>query len=259
MAELMKILLSNDDGVFARGLNELYVELRKLGTVKVFAPLEEMSATGHSLSLHRPLRIHPIKKDFFGVNGSPADCIYLGMHEAFKGGPDIVVSGINRGGNLGQDIFYSGTVSAAREACSKGIPSFAVSLNIEFGSKNPDSKNHYPTAAKMAKTIIQSFVKKKLPNNTLLNINVPNLPLKKVKGVRPTQQGLQNYDLAVIERKDHRGKSYYWVDRRNTGHHPDPLTDCDVTRSGFVSITPMKLDSTDFTYLDQMDSRLLTE
>jgi 5'-nucleotidase len=126
----MKILLSNDDGVHAPGLRILYEELKKLGTVKVVAPMEEMSTTGHSLTLSRPLRLTEIDKDFYGVNGSPADCISMGVRHVLKSLPDIVVSGVNHGANLGQDIYYSGTVSAAREACIMGIPAYAVSLCI---------------------------------------------------------------------------------------------------------------------------------
>src|SRR5271168_702214 len=128
----MRILVSNDDGVHAEGIKVLAKELTRLGDVWVVAPLEERSTTGHSLTIHKPLRLIPMQPRFFGVSGSPADCVYLGIRQVIKGVPDLVVSGINRGANLGQDVYYSGTVSAAREACILGIRSLAVSLAVNF-------------------------------------------------------------------------------------------------------------------------------
>src|SRR3954469_18043001 len=128
----MRILLSNDDGIHAPGIIAMYRELKKLGKVWVVAPLEERSTNGHSLTIHKPLRLLSTGSGFYGVSGSPADCIYLGIKQVMKETPDLVVSGINRGANLGQDVYYSGTVSAAREACILGIPSMAVSLSVDF-------------------------------------------------------------------------------------------------------------------------------
>lgn len=249
----MKILLSNDDGVHAAGLKILYDELKKLGTVKVVAPLEEKSTTGHSLTLHKPLRIIPMaNKDFFGVNGSPADCIYLGLKEVMSSAPDIVVSGINRGANLGQDVYYSGTVSAAREACILGIPSFAVSLDVDFKNRKPESKLNFKTAAKMAVKIIKEYQKKKFPKYTLLNINVPDTPMAKIKGVVPARQGFRHYSGAVVKRVDHRGKDYYWVGGQYHGFEKEQDTDCAKVDEGFVTITPLKLDVTDMAFLEEM-------
>ena len=251
----MRILLSNDDGVHAPGLKILYDELKKLGTVKVVAPLEEKSTTGHSLTLHKPLRLIQIDKDFFGVSGSPADCINMGVKQVFKATPDIIVSGINRGANLGQDIYYSGTVSAAREACIMGIPSYAVSLDVDFKSKKVEKKLHYLTAAKMLVKVIQEFQKKKFPKYTLMNINVPDLPLNKIKGMRPARQGFRHYSGSVLKRTDHRGKDYFWVGGQYHGYEPEPDTDCDVVSKGYVSITPLKLDVTDMAFLEEMKRR----
>lgn len=253
----MRILLSNDDGVHAPGLKILYDELKKLGTVKVVAPLEEKSTTGHSLTLHKPLRLIPITKDFYGVNGSPADCIFLGLRQIMKSPPDIVVSGINRGANLGQDIYYSGTVSAAREACMLGIPSYAVSLNVAFKSPKGEAKLHYATAAKMLVKIIKEYQKKKFPKYTLLNVNVPDVPMSKIKGVVPARQGFRHYSGSVIKRVDHRGKDYFWVGGQYSGFAPEPDTDCAKVDQGYVSITPLKLDATDMAYLEEM--KRLTE
>jgi 5'-nucleotidase len=248
----MKILLSNDDGVHAPGLRVLYEELKKLGTVKVVAPLEEKSTMGHALTLHKPLRLMQMDKDFYGVSGSPADCVYIGMKQVLKGAPDIVVSGINRGANLGQDVYYSGTVSAAREGCMLGIPSYAVSLDVDFKGRKPETKLHYETAAKMAVKIIREYQKRTLPKFTLLNINVPDLPLKKIKGIIPARQGFRYYSSAVLKRTDHRGKDYFWVGGQYHGFEPEADTDCAMVHKGFVSLTPLKLDVTDMAYLDEM-------
>src|SRR3989344_9047884 len=139
MGVMMRILLSNDDGVHAPGLRAMYRELAKLGHVEVVAPLEEKSTTGHSLTIHKPLRIIKTPSGFYGVNGSPADCVYMGIREIMKTMPDLVVSGINRGANLGQDVYYSGTVSAAREACILGLPAIAVSVNLDHRKQKEDN------------------------------------------------------------------------------------------------------------------------
>jgi 5'-nucleotidase len=249
---MMRILLSNDDGVHAPGLKILYEELKKLGTVKVVAPMEEMSTTGHSLTLHKPLRLLQIEKDFYGVTGSPADCIYLGLRHVLKQPPDIIVSGINRGANLGQDVYYSGTVSAAREGCILGIPAYAVSLNVDHQSRKIESKLHYQTAAKMAVKVIQQFQAVGLPKYTLMNINVPDLPMNRIKGIMPTRQGFRHYSSAVVKRVDHRGKDYFWVGGQYQGFAKDAGTDCSVVDQGYVALTPLKLDVTDMSFLEEM-------
>ena len=250
---MMNILLSNDDGVHAPGLRILYEELKKLGKVKVVAPLEEMSTTGHSLTLSKPLRLVEIDKDFYGVSGSPADCVYMGVKQVMKQLPDLVVSGINRGANLGQDVYYSGTVSAAREGCILGIPSYAVSLDVDFKSKKPESKLHYASAAKMALKIIRDYEKKKFPKYTVMNINVPDLPLNRIKGIVPARQGFRHYSSAVLKRTDHRGKDYFWVGGQYHGFEPESDTDCARVSQGYVAVTPLKLDVTDLAYLEEMN------
>ncbi len=248
----MKILLSNDDGVHAPGLRILYDELKKLGQVKVVAPLEEMSTTGHSLTISRPLRLLEIDKDFYGVSGSPADCVSMGVRHVFKSMPDIVVSGVNRGANLGQDVYYSGTVSAAREGCILGLPAYAVSLDVDFKGRKAEAKLHYATAAKMAVKIIRDYHKKGFPKYTVLNINVPDLPLNKIKGIVPARQGFRHYSGAVLKRTDHRGKDYFWVGGQYHGFEPESDTDCAMVSKGFVAITPLKLDVTDMAFLEEM-------
>lgn len=241
----MRILLSNDDGVHAAGLRALQKELKKLGDVWVVAPLEEKSTTGHSLTIHKPLRLIPMGHQFFGVSGSPADCVYLGIRQVMKGMPDLVVSGINRGANLGQDVYYSGTVSAAREACILGIRSMAVSLAVDFAKAKTEDELHYETAAKLAVRVLRATQKVDLPLHTLLNLNVPDLPFSRVKGVEYTRQGFRFYSGSILRRKDHRGKDYYWVGGQYKGFRQEEGTDCHAVESGYASLTPLKLDSTD--------------
>jgi 5'-nucleotidase len=248
----MKFLISNDDSVHARGIKVLTKELRKLGKAVVVAPMEEKSTTGHSLTLHKPLRCLKIEKDFYAVTGSPADCICVGLKEVLKSEPDFVVSGINRGANLGQDVYYSGTVSAAREACFWGIPAIAVSLAIEFNSKLKEDQIHYLTAAKVVSRLIQSFKGLKFPKHTLLNVNVPDLPYQKLKGIQWTRQGFRFYSGDLIKRRDHRGRDYFWVGGQYKGFHNVEGTDCYAVEKGFVSITPLALDSTHYEFIEQV-------
>lgn len=249
----MRILVTNDDGVYAEGIKFLRDALEKLGEVVVVAPLEEKSTTGHSLTIHKPLRIVPIAPGVFGVNGSPADCVYLGMREIFKA-PDLVVSGINRGANLGQDVYYSGTVSGAREASIYGIPSMAVSLGVNF--KKPNPSLHYETAAKVALEVARGIKWDAVPRHTLLNLNVPDVPMKKMRGVELTHQGFQHYAGKVLKRRDHRGKNYYWVGGEYKGFKKDLGSDCYALDAGFSSLTPMKLDCTDVEFLSQFSESL---
>jgi 5'-nucleotidase len=250
----MRILLSNDDGVHAPGLKILQKELKKFGDVWVVAPLEEMSTTGHSLTLHKPLRMIPMGDRFYGVSGSPADCVYLGIRQVLKGMPDLVVSGINRGANLGQDVYYSGTVSAAREACILGLPAMAVSLAVDFNSKIDESRLHFETAAKVALKVARQMMKLELPKHTLLNLNVPDRPLKRVKGIRFARQGFRFYSGSILRRKDHRGKDYYWVGGQYRGFRREDGTDCTAIEDGYASLTPLKLDSTDLQCLAEFES-----
>jgi 5'-nucleotidase len=249
---MMRILLSNDDGIHAPGLRFLYKELKKLGRVWVVAPLEEKSTTGHSLTLHKPLRIIPIDQDFYGVSGSPADCVYLGIRQLMKGLPDLVVSGPNRGANLGQDVYYSGTVSAAREACILGVPAIAVSLAINYSLNKRESEHHYASAAKTTVSLLKKLLKFPhlgVPRHTLLNLNVPDLPLARVKGVKLARQGFRKYSGSILQRKDHRGRDYFWVGGTYQGFRKEDDADCSIVDSGYASLTPIKLDTTDLVSL----------
>jgi 5'-nucleotidase len=248
----MRILLSNDDGVHAPGLKVLQKELQKLGDVWVVAPLEEKSTNGHSLTLHKPLRLIEMGKRFYGVSGSPADCVYLGIREVMGGMPDLVISGPNRGANLGQDVYYSGTVSAAREACILGLRAIAVSLAIDFTKGKAESKMHYDTAAKATVRLIRELKGVDLPAHTLLNFNVPDLPLARVKGIRLVRQGFRYYSGGILRRKDHRGRDYFWVGGQYQGYRKEEGTDCSAVAAGFASLTPLKLDSTDNGFLNAL-------
>ena len=223
----------------------MFARLKKLGDVTVVAPLEEKSTTGHSLTIHKPLRMIQMAPHVWGVSGSPADCVYLSMKELFKAKPDLVISGINRGANLGQDVYYSGTVSAAREAAIMGIPSIAVSLAINFRQPPSESEAHYDSAARILLGVLKKVQKAAIPKHTLLNLNVPDLPFTKVKGVRLARQGFRYYSGTILKRKDHRGRDYFWLGGHYKGFHDDQGTDCAVVASGFAWITPLKLDATD--------------
>jgi len=257
---MLRILVSNDDSVHAPGIHVLAKELKKLGSVTVVAPLEEKSTTGHSLTIHKPLRILQLDHlgpHVYGVSGSPADCVYLGVRQILGGKlPDLIVSGINRGANLGQDVYYSGTVSAAREGCILGIPSIAVSLDVEFARALPEKSLHYATAAKMCVQVIRSMLLKQgkvqIPHHTLLNLNVPDLKLNEVRGVHLARQGFRYYTGHVLQRRDHRGKDYYWLGGSYEGFREDLGSDCHTVADGYASITPLKLDSTDFEYLSEL-------
>ncbi len=242
---MMRILLSNDDGVHALGLRAIYQALKKLGKVWVVAPLEEKSTTGHSLTIHKPLRLIQMEPNFYGVSGSPADCVYLGIRQVMGEMPDMVVSGINRGANLGQDVYYSGTVSAAREACILGIPSMAVSLAVDFKKAQLERELHYASAASMAVKVIRSLKDNHIPKHTLLNLNVPDRPMSQIKGLKLARQGFRFYSGSILRRKDHRGKDYFWVGGQYQGFQNDEGTDCSIVDSGYASLTPLKLDSTD--------------
>ncbi len=244
----MRILLCNDDGIQAHGLWVLYKILKNLGTVIVVAPTEEKSTTGHSLTLHKPLRViqYPrLGKNFYGVTGSPADCVNLGVRELMKQKPDWIVSGINRGANLGQDVYYSGTVSAAREAAMMGFRAMAISLVVDFKKPKPETELHFETAAKLSRKLVQQFNDVKLPYGTVLNLNVPDVREKDVKGLRLAFQGFRHYSGGIWKRRDHRGKDYFWVGGTYSGFKNEKGTDCYDTNRGYATLTPLEMDCTD--------------
>ena len=251
----MQILISNDDGVHADGITKLAdVIRRKYKDVIVVAPLEEKSTTGHSLTLHKPLRIIEIAHNVYGVNGSPADCVYVATKKILKHKPDLVISGINRGSNMGQDVYYSGTVSAAREACIMDIPSIAVSLSADSKTTlRAIKKYHFESAAQYTVKLIERMKDLPLPRHTLMNLNVPNLPMNQIKGFKAAKQGFRYYGGKIIERIDHRGEPYFWIGGKYQGFKKEPETDCDVVDQRYASLTPLKLDSTDYSFMRELE------
>lgn len=242
----MRILISNDDGIESPGILKLAQGLRASGLdVTVVCPHRERSTTSHSLTLHKPLRVFEVEKQTFAVTGSPADCVYFATRFLLKSNkPDLVVSGVNRGANLGHDIFYSGTVAAAREAALFGIPAIAMSLALNL--KEPGSTPYWETAVDFATTLVPWFARKKFPPTHVLNVNIPNLPASEIKGIRVSRQGRRVYTDVVTEGIDPRGKKYYWVGGPYSGFDQIPDSDCVHVDQGFISLVPLKTDTTDY-------------
>lgn len=234
----MRILLANDDGVFAPGIRSLYKELSPHFPTTIIAPLEERSTTGHSLSLDKPLRLEQLEDNIYGCSGFPGDCVLMGLGHLMKGNrPDVVVSGINRGANLGQDLYYSGTVAAAREAAFHNVPAIAVSLSFE--SLNNDHRYH--TAAAFIRRCLEAGMHKLCAPMTLLNINVPNRELKDIKGCKFTEVGFRRYSEEIHARMDTRGRDYFWIAGIYQGFSENPNSDCAAVDEGYIAITPHNL------------------
>jgi 5'-nucleotidase len=240
------ILVTNDDGIHSPGILTLAEALTVLGQVVVVAPDRERSAVGHALTLHSPLRSEEIRPGFFSVDGTPTDCVNLGIHGLLPRRPDLVVSGINRGGNLGDDITYSGTVSAAMEATLMGVPAFAISLEAR-SFQMADFAQAGRCAAHLASLVLQHG----LPTDTFLNVNVPaGVPT----GFRLTRQGKRRYGEVVVEKIDPRGRKYYWIGGGELGFQEVEGTDSHAVQAGLVSITPLHLDLTNYRSFDALSS-----
>jgi 5'-nucleotidase len=234
----MRILLANDDGVTAPGIRSLYKELSPVYATTIIAPLEERSTTGHSLSLDKPLRLEKLEANIYGCTGFPGDCVLMGLGHVMKGNrPDVVISGINRGANLGQDLYYSGTVAAAREAAFHKVPSIAVSL--AFNSVTEEHR--YDEAAKFIRMCLEEGLHQYCPPLTLLNVNVPNLALSEIKGCKLTEVGFRNYSEEIHARTDIRGREYYWIAGIYEGFHENHQSDCQAVKDGHIAITPHSL------------------
>ncbi len=232
------ILISNDDGVYSEGLRVLARRLKQIGRVVIVAPDQERSAASHALTLHRPLRVKKISQDVYAVDGTPTDCINLGINEILKQRPDIIISGINHGGNLGDDIHYSGTVSAALEGGIMGVPSIAISVVAR-------ERFRFEAAAEFAVKLVKKLLGDELPCGIILNVNVPNLPASQIKGYKITSQGKRNYGNIIVEKMDPRGKKYYWIGGDEAGFEDIPETDCNAVAEGKISITPLRVNMTD--------------
>jgi len=229
-------LVSNDDGVHAPGINVLAQSLRKHGRVMVVAPHLERSAMSSALTLGLPVIVQKVAEDVYGIEGTPADCMMLATQKLVDRQPDWVVSGINRGGNLGTDTIYSGTVGAAIEGCLCGIPSMAVSVE---GTE----PLHYETAAFVVDQLLQISELKTLAKGCVINVNVPNVPKDKLKGIRTATLGRRIYNGLVDERRDPRGRPYYWLGVGAKGYEPmRGESDCEVILHGFATVTALKPD-----------------
>lgn len=234
----MLILVTNDDGIHSPGIAVLAESLKPLGKVVIVAPDRERSAVGHSLTLHSPLRAEELEAGVFAVDGTPTDCVNLGIHGLLESRPDLVVSGINRGGNLGDDITYSGTVSAAMEATLMGVPAFAVSQEgHRFQAED------FANAGTIARDLARKILHRGMPADSLLNVNVPP---GEPRGVCLTRQGKRRYGDLVVEKVDPRGRKYYWIGAGELGFEDVPGTDFHALAKGCVSVTPLHLDLTNY-------------
>lgn len=237
------ILLTNDDGYDAPGLVAVAGELREIGRTIICAPERDKSAVSQALTMDRPLRVRKVKDDLFTIDGTPTDCVTIGIGKVLAKVPDLVVSGINPGGNLGDDISYSGTVSAAIEGTMHGVCSIAISLAGE-------PPFCFDTAAQFAANLAKAVLAKGLPKDTLLNVNVPNIGPDDIKGVRFTRQGRRKYEGAIKETSDPWGRKHYWIGGGTPLWEKGNDTDADAVLSGLISVTPLHLDLTNYEALD---------
>jgi 5'-nucleotidase len=233
----MKILVSNDDGYLATGINVLTAALEAIADVVVVAPDRNRSAASNSLTLKNPLRVSEVAPNRFKVDGTPSDCVHLALTGFLDFEPDLVVSGINHGANLGDDTIYSGTVAAAMEGRFLGLPTIAVSL---VGNKLA----HFNTAAAVAVELVQKIERAPFPSDVILNLNVPNIPLSELKGVRATRLGFRHKSEQILKDTDPYGRPIYWVGPAGEGQDAGEGTDFFAIEQGFASVTPLKVDLT---------------
>ena len=244
------ILVTNDDGIFAPGIYALWEAMNEIGDVTVVAPDSEKSAVGHAITLTDPIRVQEMKGkngfSGFAVKGTPADCVKIAGRALMETPPDIVVSGINSGANIGSDIIYSGTVSAATEGTILGIPSVAFSLTSIKSGDMSASKT-------VAKNVVGKIISNGLPNGILLNVNVPNIPQDSIKGYKVTKQGNTVFKDSFEKREDPRGKFYYWMGGEST-KDADEETDSYAVHEGYISITPIHYQLTEKSFLKNLNS-----
>jgi 5'-nucleotidase len=232
---MVRILVTNDDGYRSAGIHALAGALAELGDVRIVAPTTEASAIGHALTLRRPLRLEAIDDRVFAVDGTPTDCVNLAVTHVFHGLPELVVSGINKGWNLGDDVTYSGTVAGALEGALLGIPSIGVSLRQTRGEYD------FRYAARAAAVMAEAILRRPLPGRTFLNINVPK---GEPKGYRVTVQAKRNHVTSVSVRQDPKGHPYYWIEEGQNDWEPHDRSDYQAVRDGYVSVTPLHPDLT---------------
>ena len=246
---MKKILVTNDDGVHSEGIHALAAALTALGEVIVVAPHIEASAIGHALTLRRPLRMEKLRDGIYEVDGTPTDCVNIAITQLYRIRPDLVVSGINKGYNLGDDVTYSGTVAGAMEGALLGIPSIAVSLQrtetFDFGP-----------SAQAAAAIATMVLERGLPSRTFININVPE---GTPRGMRATVQAKRNHVTVVAEREDPRGRPYYWIEEGQNDWEPHDRSDYQAVRDGYVSVTPLQPDLTAHDALVFVEEQLVAD
>lgn len=240
-----KILVTNDDGVRSEGIHALAEALARLGEIIVVAPHIEASAIGHALTLRRPLRMEQVNGDVYEVDGTPTDCVNIAISQLYSGLPDLVVSGINKGHNLGDDVTYSGTVAGAMEGALLGIPSIAVSLARTRGPYNFDH------AAAAAAIVAEGVLERGLPQRVFLNINVPE---GRPKGLRATVQAKRNHVTVVSEREDPRHRPYYWIEEGENAWEPHDQSDYQAVKDGYVSVTPLQPDLTAYDAMSAVEA-----
>ena len=241
----MKILLSNDDGVHAEGLACLHHYISRHHDVTVIAPDRNCSGASNALSLAHPLRVQTMKSGFMAVNGTPSDCVHIGLNGLLHEDPQLVVSGINHGPNLGDDVIYSGTVAAATEGRYMGLPAVAVSLASYQG-------DHFDTAAKVTADIIEHLSAHPLAPDQILNINVPDIPYDQLQGIKVTRQGRRHRAESMVKDKDPRGHNIYWYGAVGQEQDAGPGTDFHAVAAGYCSVTPLSVDMTDYQSLQDM-------
>lgn len=242
----MRILVSNDDGVYSPGIRALAHEMALIGEVSVVAPDRNRSGASNSLTLNRPLTIRQLDNGYFSVEGTPTDCVHLAL-TGLLDSIDMVVSGINDGANLGDDVLYSGTVAAAIEGRFLGLPAIAFSI---VG----DNIQHYDTAAAIARLLVTKLRNGILPSRTILNVNIPNLPLNEIRGIKVTRLGTRHPATPMVETYDPRGRRIYWIGPAGSAADAGPGTDFSVVKESYVSVTPLHFDMTNHHVFEQLSS-----
>jgi len=243
----MRILLTNDDGIYAPALRALRDALAPFGPVVTVAPDRDQSATSHSLTLHRPFRIHRHDENVYSVDGTPTDCVVTAFYGLLDQRPDLVISGINHGPNMGEDVFYSGTVAAAIEGTLQGVPALAVSLATR-------ERTDFVEPAAFVARLLQRVLDHGLPRRQLLNVNLPFRPWTEIRGVRVTRLGSRRYQDTLVRKHDPRGREYYWIGGEDPVWEPLEGSDFRAVNEGWISVTPLSLDLTDTAALEDMRS-----
>jgi 5'-nucleotidase len=250
----MRFLVTNDDGYLAPGIGLLTAVASRLGDVDVVAPDREQSATSHSLTMHRPLRVRRVREGALVVDGTPTDCVVLALGELLDEPPDFVLSGVNHGSNMGDDVLYSGTVAAAMEAIILGVPAVAIS----YASGEPDPPLDEGWEEVLAGLLRQIVSRAEFPRETLINVNLPPVPAREVQGARVTVLGRRAYDDSLTRAVDPSGREYFWIGGGESRWWGSERSDFAAVRDGFISMTPLHLDLTNHRLIEDLETWSLT-